>query len=176
MFSKGHHPESASLTPRFWQSLKVYGRGFIRKIWASRAASPFFSDLGVFREHLLGAALGRRLPFFPLCVSLTCFARVRENNEKPLAVHPGTSQRASSDTRDVQPTPTHRTNHHTGSSCMYGGAPSWSSSEQCVELPSAPPSTFCVCNSAEHQPATPPIPPHRTFCSCVLLVNGKTVG
>ena len=37
---------------------------------------------------------------------------------------------------DVKPPLTCRTNHHTGSSCMSGGPPSWSSSEQYVEPPS----------------------------------------
>ena len=34
--------------------------------------------------------------------------------------------------------------HHTWSSCMCGGPPSWSSKEQYVELPCSPPTTFSV--------------------------------
>ena len=56
-----------------------------------------------------------------------------------------------------------------GSSCMYGGPPSWSSEEQHVELQSAPPSTFSAHPQSINWRRRPYVP--QSFRSCCLFVT-----
>ena len=148
---------------------KVCPKGQAAFQWNTRNCSDSASgpDTSSFANSLLSLGTTSNGNLFPRVSLLTDpFARVTKNNENHchLCCHrkvkagdtvlnqtappQGGSRRAASGNLEVSnhlslATPI----HHTGSSGMYGGLPSWSSSEQCVGSFF----NFLPCGSAEHR-------------------------